>query len=98
MRDVDIMSRRSIDEGPELSEELKKKFHEALKGKLAVHECSICPQSRAFVSVMEFTIGMLADASERMDIASQRMEEYIELFNQLEEQLMKARMLGDDGR
>ncbi len=89
----------SFEEGPpHLSEELKKKFREALKGKLAVHECSTCPQSRAFVPVMEFMIGMLADASERMDIASQRMEEYIELFNQLEEKLMKDRMLGDDGR
>ena len=88
----------SFDEiSPNLSDELKKKFQEALKGKLAIHECATCPQSRSFVPVVEFLIEMITEAVGRMDIASQRMEEYISVFNQLEERLMKARMLGDEG-
>ena len=85
-------------DGPQLSEELKKKFKEALKGRLAVPECSTCPKSRSFVPVVEFLIEMMMDATARMDVAGQRMEEIIEVFNQLEEKLMKARMLGDEGR
>lgn len=80
-----------------ISDELKKKFHEALKGKLAIHKCSTCPQSRAFVPVVEFLIDMMTDATERMDIASQRMESFIELFHQLGENEMKKRMGGGDG-
>ena len=86
------------DDGPHLSEDLKKKFREALKGKLAIHECATCPQSRSFVPVVEFLIEMITEAAGRMDIASQRMEDFIDVFNQLEERLMKARMLGDDGK
>ena len=83
---------------PNLSDELKKKFQDALKGKLAVMKCSTCPASRSFVPVVEFMIDMVTEAAERMDIASQRMEDFINVFNQLEERLMKARMLGEDGR
>ena len=84
-------------DGPQLSEELKKKFREALKGKLDVRTCRDCISARGFVQVMEFVIDMMMDATGRMDIAGQRMEEFIEVFNQLEERAMKARMLGDDG-
>lgn len=83
---------------PNLSEELKKKFHEALNQPLKVPHCSECPGSRGFVAVVEFMIDMMTDAAGRMDIASQRMEDFIDVFNQLEERLMKARMLGDEGR
>ena len=83
---------------PNLSDELKEKFQKALKGKLAIHECATCPQSRSFVPVVEFLIEMITETAGRMDIASQRMEEYIDVFNQLEERLMKARMTGDEGR
>ncbi len=82
---------------PPLSEELKKKFHEALKGKLDIRTCRDCPSSRGFVQVMDFVIDMLMDATGRMDIAGQRMEDFIEVFNQLEEREMKDRMQGDDG-
>ena len=81
----------------EISAELKKKFHEALKGKLAIPNCRDCPQSRGFVQVIEFLIPIITDANERIDRASQTMEKFIDLFEQLEESLMKARMLGDDG-
>ena len=97
------MRGHSIDEGlgpVKISEKLKKRFHEALKGRLAVLECATCPQSRSFVPVVEFLIGMITDATGRMDIASQRMEDFIELFEQLENNSMKKRFEepGDDGR
>ena len=85
------------DDGPHLSEELKKKFHEALKGKLDPQTCRDCASSRGFVQVVEFLIDQFTESIIRMDRASQTMEEYISVFNQLEERLMKARMLGDDG-
>lgn len=89
----------SFDESPpNLSDELKRKFHEALKGKLEPQTCRDCASSRGFVQVVEFMIDMMTDATMRMDIASQRMEEFIEVFNQLEEKEMKARMRGEDGR
>ena len=84
--------------GPELSEELKKKFHEALKGKLATPTCRDCIKSQNFIQVIEFLIPMYSEAIERIDRASQTMEEFISVFKELEERLMKARMLGDDGR
>ncbi len=88
-----------FEEGPpNLSEELKAKFKKALEGKRDKRSCQGCPHARGFVQVMEFVIEMMMDATGRMDIASQRMEEFIEIFNQLEEREMKARMLGDDGR
>ena len=86
------------DTPPNLSEELKAKFHEALGGKLELPKCQDCIKSQNFVQVINFLIPMYSEAIERMDVASQRMEEFIEVFNQLEERLMKARMLGEDGR
>ena len=91
------MRNHYTDEGPELSEELKKKFHEALKGKLNPQTCLDCASSRGFVQVVEFLIEQFTEAIMRIDRASQTMEEYIEVFNQLEERLMKARMRGDAG-
>lgn len=86
------------DTPPNISEELKKKFHEALKGKLKPQTCRDCGSSRGFVQVVEFLIEQFTEAIIRMDRASQTMEEYISVFNQLEEREMKARMLGDEGR
>ena len=97
MRDVSTMRTHYTENGPDLSEELKKKFREALKGKLAVPECATCPKARSFVPVVEFLIDTITDVTNRMDIAGQRMEEFIEVFNQLEEREMKARMRGDAG-
>lgn len=85
------------EDGPELSDALKKKFHEALKGKLHTRTCRDCPQARGFVQVVEFLIDMMTDATGRMDIASQRMESFIELFHKLGENEMKNRMKGGDG-
>ena len=89
----------SFDETPpNLSDELKKKFHAALEGKLDLRTCRDCVGARGFVQVMDFVIEQLTDAAGRMDIASQRMEEIIEIVKQLDEKEMKARMRGDDGR
>jgi hypothetical protein len=46
---------------------------------------------------MEFVIDMMIDATQRMDIASQRMEDFIQVFNQLEEKAMKARFGHEPG-
>ena len=86
------------DTPPNLSEELKKKFHAALDGKLDLRTCRDCVSARGFVQVMDFVIEQLTDAAGRMDIASQRMEDMIELVKQIEEKEMKARMNGEDGR
>ena len=83
---------------PNLSDELKEKFAKALEGKLELPRCRDCVKSQNFVQVIQFLIPMYAEAIERIDRASQTMEEYIEVFNQLEERLMKARMLGEDGK
>ena len=87
-------------EGPELSEELKKKFHEALKGKLAIPNCRDCPQARGFVQVVEFLIDGHIEAVERMDKAAQIMEDFIGVFRQLEEKDFMKRFVGleEDGR
>lgn len=94
------MSDRRYDEEEvsKLSEAMKEKFRKALDGKLKTPVCRDCVGSRGFVQVMEFVIDMMTDATERMDVASQRMEDFIEVFNQLEEREMKARMTGVDGR
>ena len=86
--------------GPHLSEELKKKFHEALKGKLDIRSCRDCPSARGFVQVMEFVIDQLIDSAERMDKASQIMEDFIGVFRQLEEKDFMKRFEGEeeDGR
>ena len=47
--------------------------------------------------MVEFLIEQFTESIMRIDRASQTMEEYISIFNQLEENLMKAQMLGDDG-
>ena len=98
MQDVPTMSHHSTDEGPELSEELKAKFKLALEGKRELPKCQDCVKSQNFVQVINFLIPLFTEAIERMDRASQTMDEYIAVFEQLEERLMKARMLGDDGR
>jgi hypothetical protein len=82
---------------PNISEELKEKFRKALEGKLELPKCRDCVKSQNFVQVIEFLIPMYTEAIERIDRASQTMEEFISVFSQLEERLMKARMLGDDG-
>ena len=82
-------------DGPNLSDDLKKRFHEALKGRLDSRSCLDCPSARGFVQTMDFVIEMLTDAANRMDVASQRMEEFIQVFNQLEEKEMRARF-GDE--
>ena len=94
-----IMSRYRA-EGPdvsELSEELKKKFALALKGKLEIPTCRDCPSARGFVQVVEFLIDGHLEAVERMDKVAQVMEEFIEVFRQLEERAMKERF-GNEGR
>ena len=83
---------------PNISEELKEKFRKALEGKLKLPHCRDCVKSQNFVQVIEFLIPIYTEAIERMDRASQTMEEFISVFNQLEEREMKARMLGDEGR
>ena len=102
MRDVDIMSHRSIDEGPELSEELKAKFKLALEGKLGLPHCRDCIKSQNFVQVVEFLIPFIVEANERLDRASQTMERFIAICEQLDEKDMKARFSelepGGDGR
>lgn len=75
----------------EISEELKKRFHEALKGRLDIVTCRDCPQSRGFVQVIEFLLPLITEANERIDRASARMEKFIEIFEQLEEKAMKDR-------
>ena len=82
---------------PNISEELKKKFHEALKGKLDIRTCLNCPSARGFVQTMDFVIDQLIDSAMRMDRASQTMEKFISIFEQLEEKEMKARFGHDPG-
>lgn len=89
---------RSFDEiPPNLSEDLKKKFHEALKGRLDSRSCQDCPSARGFVQVMDFVIDQLVCSAERMDSASQTMEKFISIFEQLEEKEMRARFEDDPG-
>lgn len=83
---------------PNISEELKAKFRKALEGQLELPRCRDCIKSQNFVQVIEFLIPMYTEAIERIDRASQTMEEFISVFAQLEEREMKARMLGDEGR
>lgn len=93
------MKNHYTDEGPELSEELKEKFKKALEGKLDLPKCRDCVKSQNFVQVIEFLIPMYSEAIERIDRASQIMEEFISVFNQLEEKALKARFdPGGDGR
>lgn len=82
----------------ELSEELKRKFREALNSPLKNPHCSECPGARGFVPVVEFLIDNWTQAIEKIDIATQVMEDFIETFKMLEIRDYQARMLGDDPR
>jgi hypothetical protein len=82
----------------EVSDELKRKFALALKGTLKTPNCRDCVRSGGFVSVVEFLIDLWGIAIERIDVASQTMEDFIEIFKELEIREMKARMLGEDDR
>ena len=89
----------STENGPELSEELKAKFKKALEGKLELPHCRDCIKSQNFVQVIEFLIPLITEANERIDRASQIMEKFIEIYEQLEEKAMKDRFEpGGDGR
>ena len=84
----------SDEERRAFSEDLKKKFHEAMKGKLDLRTCRDCPSARGFVQTVEFLIDMLVDANIRIDKASQTMENFIALFYEIEEREFKGRMEG----
>ena len=81
--------------GPALSEELKAKFKKALEGKLELPNCRDCIRAQGFVQVVHFLIDGHIEAVSRMDRAAQVMEEFIELFKQLEVRAMKERMNGE---
>ncbi len=102
MRDVSTMKNPSTEAGRELSEELKAKFKLALEGKLELPHCRDCIKSQNFVQVIEFLIPFITGATERIDRASQTMERFIEIFDQLEEKAMKDRFSepeqGGEGR
>ena len=92
---VDFEGLNGISEEPDpLSVELRKKFREALKGKLKTRECEGCPLFTK--EVVDFLIDQLVDASHRMDKASQTMENFIEVFKEIELSLFKAKMRGPD--
>ena len=82
------------DEPDPLSVQLREKFREALKGKLKTRECEGCPLFSK--EVIDFLIDQLVDAIHRMDKASQTMEDFIKLFNELEIALFKEKMRGSD--
>jgi hypothetical protein len=82
--------------GPELTEEQKRAFREALNSRLNTPNCAECPGARGFVQVIEFLIDHWAEAVDRMDKASQTMEAFLKLFGELEENLTKMRMTGGE--
>ena len=81
-----------------ISKELKEKFAKALKGRLKTRTCRDCPQALGFVQVVEFLIDGHLEAVARIDRAAQTMEEFIEIFRELELKEVKARMSQEDGR
>ena len=83
------------EEGPVISEALKAKFKKALEGKLELPLCRDCIRAQSFVQVVHFLIDGQIEAVSRMDSAAQVMEEFIELFKELEVRAMKERMEGD---
>jgi hypothetical protein len=85
------------DTPPKITEEQRERFQKALKGQLSTRTCRDCPQSHGFVQVVEFLIDNWIEAVDRVDRASQTMEEFIALFKELEIREMKNRMLGEDG-
>ena len=88
------------DTPPNISEELKKKFKEALKGRLENRTCQDCPGARGFVQVVEFLIDNHIEAIMRIDKAAQIMEDFIQVFKQLEEKDFMKRFeeIAEDGR
>ena len=82
------------DEPDPLSVELRKKFREALKGKLKTRECEGCPLFSK--EVIDFLMDQLVDAINRMDKASQIMEDFIVMFKEIEEALFKEKMRGPE--
>lgn len=96
---VCIMSPYTDDKtGPLISEELKAKFKKALEGRLELPNCRDCIRAQGFVQVVHFLIDGHLEAVSRMDRAAQVMEEFIELFRELEVRAMKERMNGEEGR
>ena len=83
------------DEGQAISEELKAKFRKALEGRLELPNCRDCIRAQGFVQVVHFLIDGHIEAVHRMDRAAQTMEEFIEMFKELEVRAMKERMNGD---
>lgn len=92
------MSPFTDDTDPLISEELKAKFAKALKGRLDLPNCRDCIKAQGFVQVVHFLIDGHLEAVRRIDRAAQIMEDFIEVFRELEIMEMKARMKGDDGR
>lgn len=92
------MSRYTDDESRELiSEKLKEKFAKALKGKLNLPNCRDCIRAQGFVQVVHFLIDGHLEAVSRMDRAAQTMEDFIEMFKELELRAMKERMREKEG-
>ena len=80
-----------------LSDDLKRKFNLALKGRLKTPNCRDCVSAQGFAQTVEFLIDIIIESEVRMDRASQIMEDFIDVFRQLEEREMKLRMKGEDG-
>ncbi len=80
---------------PLISEELKRKFREALDSPLKIPHCSECPGARGFVQVVEFLLDQYAEAISQMDAATNTMNKFIVLFLELEENSIKKRMGGE---
>ena len=94
------MSRYTEDDSRELiiSKELKEKFAKALEGTLDLPNCRDCIRAQGFVQVVHFLIDGQLEAVSRLDRAAQTMEDFIEIFRELEIKEVKARMDQDDGR
>ena len=91
------MSRYTEDDSRELiiSKELKAKFKKALEGRLEIPNCRDCIRAQGFVQVVHFLIDGQLEAVSRLDRAAQTMEDFIEMFKELEVRAMKERMEGD---
>ena len=92
---IDFEGLNGISDEPDpLTVELRKKFREALKGKFKTRECEGCPLFSK--EVIDFLMDQLVDAINRMDKASQTMENFIEVFKELEIALFKEKMRGPE--
>lgn len=78
-----------------LTQELRKKFREALRIREGKNSCEGCPLFTK--EIMDFLIDQIVEATHRMDRASQIMEDFIEVFKELEIREVKARMEGLSG-